>query len=359
MDDERYTAEEQALFDRELERQLRAELPSLREEEIKAAAQRAAALELEQRRDALREELDSEVEVTASESPTELRKEANREAPSKLIVGLILLILLLFILAVTNRLPFGRTGSAANAADAAAQGAGSLTAQLTNGPTATPLGLTTGAGQQVGSQTGRGPASEGDVDALGSIPGIDGNVSQLFLPYYNQHGGVRIFGYPISQLMTVNGRQVQWFERARLEYWPEYQSSAYEVQPGLVGVEYTDGRQFPTQSFFTNRPGLRYFGETSHGVGGRFLDFWETHGGLDIFGYPLSDEVIEILPETNRYHTVQYFQRARLEWHPEYAGTQDEIQIGLLGRALYPNPDTPRATLIPPVAPTAVPLPQP
>lgn len=356
MDDERYTADEQALFDRELERQLRAEEPSLREEEIKAAAQRAAAVELEQRREALRQKLDSEVEETASESPTELRKEANRETPSKLVLGLILLILLLFILAISDRLPFG---SASDATDRVLTGIDPRVGQLTaSGPLATPIGLNAaGDGEAINSQTGRGPAATGDVDALGSIPGIDANVSQLFEPYYNENGGLRIFGYPISQLGTVNGRQIQWFERARLEYWPEYQGTTYEVQPGLIGMEYTDNREFPKQTFFTNRPGLRYFGETSHGVGGKFLDFWEAHGGLDVLGYPISDEVVEILPETGRYHTVQYFQRARLELHPEYAGTQDEVQLGLLGRALYPNPATPRSTLIPPPVPTPVPLP--
>lgn len=359
MDDERYTAEEQALFDRELEKQLRAELPSLRDQEIKAAAQRAAALELEQRRGVLRQQLDSEVEGTAAESSTELRKEANREAPSKLVLGLILLLLLLFILAVSGRLPFGSAGalSASGAAGGAGSNGDSFTSQLLgNGPTATPIGMNAaGGGTLVESQTGRGPASAGDVDPLGSIPGIDANVSQLFRPYYIERGGLRTFGYPISQLLTVNGRQVQWFERARLEYWPEYQNTPYQVQPGLLGLEYTSAREFPKQAFFTNRPGLRYFGETSHGVGGKFLDFWEAHGGLDVFGYPISDEVVEILPETGRYHTVQYFQRVRMELHPEHAGTQNEVQLGLLGRVLHLNEQ--RATLISPVAPTPVPLP--
>lgn len=359
MDDARYTAEEQALFDRELEKQLRAELPSLREEEIKAAAQRAAALELEQRRGALRQQLDSEVEVTAAESSTELRQEANREAPSKLLVGLILLLLLLFILAISGRLPFGSAGalSASGAAGASGSNSDPLTSQLLGGgPTATPVGMSAaGDGTLVDSQTGRGPVNAGDVDPLGSIPGIDANVSQLFRPYYIERGGLRVFGYPISQLLTVNGRQVQWFERARLEYWPEYQNTPYQVQPGLIGMEYTNDREFPRQAFFTSRPGLRYFGETSHGVGGKFLDFWEAHGGLDVFGYPISDEVVEILPETGRYHTVQYFQRARMELHPEYAGTQDEVQLGLLGRILHLKED--RSTLIVPVAPTPVPLP--
>jgi len=29
---------------------------------------------------------------------------------------------------------------------------------------------------------------------------------------------------------------------------------------------------------------------------------------------------------------VQYFQDARLEYHPELAGTDNEVQLGLIGR---------------------------
>lgn len=348
-----YTAAEQALFERELESRLRTELPSVREEEIKAAAQRAAQRELEQRREVLREELDSEVADTTAESPTALREEANREAPSKLVVGLILLILLLFLLAVTGRLPsFGR----ADTGSAAANNAGGAFSTILGSPSATAaeLGAQSTNGD-VNSQIGAGLPNAGGVDARNSIPSIDPNINPLFVPFYTAHDGLRVFGRPIGPIQTVNGRQVQWFERTRLEHWPEFAGTAYEVQSGLVGLEYTDGRSFPNQVFFPNRPGLRFFAETSHGVGGKFLDYWDTHGGLDVFGYPLSEEIVEILPETKQYHTVQYFQRARLELHPQHAGTQDEVQVGLLGRALYLNEakSTPVSTLVP----TPVPLP--
>lgn len=357
-----YSADEQALFERELERKLRTELPNVREEEIKSAAQRAAERELDLHREALREELDSEVAGTTSETANDLRDEANRAAPSKLVIGLVLLILLLLILTVLNdgRLPgFGRgqaTGSGAGA-NTTGSTAGNAIAGLLAGGTATPVGGSAAQGNAVdiNGQTGRGLPNAGGVDALGSLPSIDPNINNMFVPFYLAHDGLRVFGSPISPVVNVNGRQVQWFERTRLEVWPEYAGTPYEIQSGLVGLEYTDGRDFPRQAFFPNRPGLRFFPETSHGVGGKFLDYWETHGGLDVFGYPISDEIVEILPETKRYHTVQYFQRGRLELHPEHAGTQDEVQVGLLGRALYLNEA--KSTPIPPIAPTVVPLP--
>lgn len=55
----------------------------------------------------------------------------------------------------------------------------------------------------------------------------------------------------------------------------------------------------------------QWFSETGHYIGGGFWVFWRERGGLPIFGYPLTDE----LREDGR--TVQYFERAVFEWHPE------------------------------------------
>lgn len=56
---------------------------------------------------------------------------------------------------------------------------------------------------------------------------------------------------------------------------------------------------------------VRVFPETGRGVGGGFLWFWEHNGGLPIFGYPLTEELVE------DGRTVQYFERAVFEYHPE------------------------------------------
>ena len=57
-----------------------------------------------------------------------------------------------------------------------------------------------------------------------------------FLDYFNQHGGLRIFGYPITEQFTLNGRTVQYFQRARLDLYPENQASQ-RVRLGLLGEE--------------------------------------------------------------------------------------------------------------------------
>jgi len=82
-----------------------------------------------------------------------------------------------------------------------------------------------------------------------------------------------------------------------------------------------------------------------------FLKFWEQNGGLDIFGYPISDEVQERLPEDKQPHTVQYFERVRLEYHPE--APDAPVQIGLLGRARCLEQSKP--DLLPTAKPTPVP----
>jgi thermitase len=65
-------------------------------------------------------------------------------------------------------------------------------------------------------------------------------------------------------------------------------------------------------------PGVRYFPETGHSLRGAFLSYWEAHGGLPIFGFPTSEEFVEAAADGKTY-TVQYFERHRLELHPENA----------------------------------------
>ncbi|MDW8405354.1 hypothetical protein [Chloroflexus sp.] len=177
------------------------------------------------------------------------------------------------------------------------------------------------------------------------------DVAPRFAAAYEQLGGLRRLGLPISPALLQNGREVQWFERARLEYWPELSGTPYEFQIGLVGVEYVAGRTFLRPEPFASRPDLRYFPETGFGVGGLFLQYWEEHGGLTSFGYPISAEFDEVQPD-GRAFRVQYFERARFELHPEAAGTPYVVQLGLLGSALYfgesrPQTVQPRPTPVP------------
>ena len=78
----------------------------------------------------------------------------------------------------------------------------------------------------------------------------------------------------------------------------------------------------------TAGPEGRYFAETGHNLKSPFLDFFDTWGGVDVLGYPRTEEMFV---DTRR---VQYFQRVRLEYHPDQAGTAQAVQVSLLGDAL-------------------------
>jgi hypothetical protein len=153
-----------------------------------------------------------------------------------------------------------------------------------------------------------------------------------FLKYWQDHGGLAQFGFPITEVFYVQGRAVQYFERARFEYWPEYTGTPYEVQLGLLGRYVTKGRSFATQPPpAKSEPNRTYFPQTGQYIANGFKDYWEKHGGLAIYGYPISPEIQEVNPAGGKTYTVQYFERARFEYHPEHKGTPFEVELGLLG----------------------------
>jgi len=82
------------------------------------------------------------------------------------------------------------------------------------------------------------------------------------------------------------------------------------------------------------------FPETGKQVCDRFLEYWQQNGGLAQQGLPLSDEFQEVSAVDGKTYTVQYFERAVFEKHPENARPYD-VLLTLLGRekylAKYPN----------------------
>jgi len=82
------------------------------------------------------------------------------------------------------------------------------------------------------------------------------------------------------------------------------------------------------------------FPQTGHQICGRFLQYWQQHGGLAQQGYPLSEEFVETSALNGKPYTVQYFERAVFELHPENAPPYDVLlsQLGTFqGRANYPQ----------------------
>jgi hypothetical protein len=159
-----------------------------------------------------------------------------------------------------------------------------------------------------------------------------------FRRFWERNGEVAKLGYPISEEMVevnpLDGqeRNVQYFERAVLEYHPEDAATGQTVLLAAVGRWVTQGRDFPRVAPTPNTPDRWYFADTGHVVKQAFLKYWQSQGGLATFGYPISEELPEINPGDGKVYTVQYFERARFEWHPTFAGTPDEVQLGLIGK---------------------------
>ena len=168
-----------------------------------------------------------------------------------------------------------------------------------------------------------------DLAAL-YFPATGHNLTGGFLRAWWERGQVALFGYPISEELTEDGRTVQYFERARLEYHPDQQGTPYEIAIRTVGTpgwpRAAPSRPSSGSAGSAESPERDYFEATGHTVVYAFKSFWEYNNGLIAFGYPISEE----FEEAGR--TVQYFERARFEYFPEAADPAYTVQLGHLGR---------------------------
>jgi hypothetical protein len=180
------------------------------------------------------------------------------------------------------------------------------------------------------------------------FPETGHNLSGDFRAYWQQNGGLAQFGFPRTEpFREVNPSDgklytVQYFERNRFEYHPENKGTPFEVQLGLLGNQLATetagaGAQAFKATVDRHFPGGRYFEQTGHNLAAGFKIYWEAHGGLSIYGYPISEEFDEMNPEDGKTYTVQYFERNRFEYHPENKGTPYEVLLGLLGNNLLKN----------------------
>jgi hypothetical protein len=170
-------------------------------------------------------------------------------------------------------------------------------------------------------------------------------VSGTFNSFWKQNGGLPVFGYPISNARTETNSSgftvcTQWFERQRFELHNG------QVLLGLLGSERgrEDFRQMADQGALAPKgsapAGCSFFKETGHTLCGGFKSYWQGHGlvnggSLMLFGYPISEE-FQYRAANGKVHVAQYFERARLEWHPENAAPYDILQ-GRLGAEIYRN----------------------
>ncbi len=65
------------------------------------------------------------------------------------------------------------------------------------------------------------PLEDSSTDCL-FYPETRYQVCRSFLEYFESRGGVAQFGYPVSDSETINGLTVQYFQKARFEFRPEF-----------------------------------------------------------------------------------------------------------------------------------------
>ncbi len=177
-------------------------------------------------------------------------------------------------------------------------------------------------------------------DNVRYFPTTQHSIAGPFKEFWESRGGLPILGYPISEPFQENGLTVQYFERFVLEYHDEYARTRTEIQPRLLGTlaakdrpEVAFKRLAEPGAAYTPSPNTLYFDETGHTLSGSFRTYWEANGGLALFGYPIS-EPFGMLGADGIVRQVQYFQRCRVDYFPEYESTPYYVQLGLLARDL-------------------------
>lgn len=129
----------------------------------------------------------------------------------------------------------------------------------------------------------------------------------------------------------------EWFEDTQIEPGQGYDSLYLDITRKNASL----WKQGPSPC-----DGGTAYPQTGHSICKAMESYWRQYGGLAQFGYPISEPGGEKSALDGKSYTVQYFERARFELHPEMRGTPYEIQLGLLGRQFHPvdPPATPNKT---------------
>jgi uncharacterized lipoprotein YbaY/heat shock protein HslJ len=188
-------------------------------------------------------------------------------------------------------------------------------------------------------------------------------ISGAIRTFWEQNGGLAVFGLPIGPQQPTVGedgvtREAQWFERHRLEIHPE-NDPPYNVLLGRIGVDRLEQQGRDWQAFppfdenQADAERCRFFQETNRQVCDEFLTAFRAYGlnfpntpgitfeeSLALFGLPISDPLTETLE--GKEYTVQWFERARFELHPEndppFNVLFGRLGAELSGEAPAPNP---------------------
>lgn len=105
--------------------------------------------------------------------------------------------------------------------------------------------------------------------------------------------------------------------------WSEVMDKAIRIDPTYTGGG--GGVVPPERGGAVPVTEENFFPETGFTMAHGFWHFWQDFGGLDIFGFPISNEFVD-----DNGMTVQYCERARFEWHPG-SGAPHDVMLGRVG----------------------------
>lgn len=154
------------------------------------------------------------------------------------------------------------------------------------------------------------------------------NVSGDFWIYYQSIQNANlVFGSPITEAVTDarSGRLIQYFQKARFEFYPENPIGQRVKLSSLGEVVYQRTPGGTKLDFFPSI-GCRYYSDIY--ICYDFLSFFDKNGGEAVFGKPISRF------EFYNGRIVQYFERARFEWYPEYPEGQ-KVVLAEVGRIYF------------------------
>jgi predicted deacylase len=166
------------------------------------------------------------------------------------------------------------------------------------------------------------------AEELLPVPGAnpqDGfSVHPIIWRYWKMHGGTEQFGPPIAAPKAQGATIQQAFRNAILEYRPDQADTPYLVQLLPLGRLATPDA---TAQVLPLPAEAQYFPETGYRLFGAFASFW-AQGGLNMYGYPLSNEYIGIAPDNTR-RPMQIFERVVMIYYAE----DQSVRLAPLGWA--------------------------
>jgi hypothetical protein len=137
-------------------------------------------------------------------------------------------------------------------------------------------------------------------------------------------------GGTIVEVSPGMGPYIQVCANGALSYYAELAGTGLEVQPLLTThwVRGEDGAFVAADPPEPNTGVGRYFPPTGHNVSGALLATFDSLGGVEVVGYPIT----EAIPAAPGY-TDQYFQHLKLRQH----NASGQVSVRPVGRELIAN----------------------